>query len=193
MCTFFYILIQTGPAFFYHSSGKRRESRKKMNTYQFIASQYPFKEIKNQKIILLSKNEAQKRNLPLSEGTITFETSNPDEKNILFFDTENKKNTLQILPDRPERYAAPYTEKKFVSKLVWTYSPELAEELLAFIREHMEETGALEVDLWAIWTGKTQSSTMRMVSLEDLSLETIKKIVSNKTPQAPEGLIITKE
>lgn len=164
-----------------------------MNTYQFIASQYPFKEIKNQKIILLSKNEAQKRNLPLSEGTITFETSNPDEKNILFFDTENKKNTLQILPDRPERYAAPYTEKKFVSKLVWTYSPELAEELLAFIREHMEETGALEVDLWAIWTGKTQSSTMRMVSLEDLSLETIKKIVSNKTPQAPEGLIITKE
>ena len=164
-----------------------------MNTYQFVASHYPFKEMKNQNIVLLSQNEVTEKKIPVGEGAVTFETEDPTEKNILFFDTEKQKNSLEILPDNPKLYDSSYTEKKFISKLSWTYTAELARHLLAFIREHMEETNATEVELWDIWIGDTQSSSMRVVSLEEVSLDMIKEVVGKESFQTPEGLIITKE
>lgn len=164
-----------------------------MNSYHFIASQYPLKEMKNQNISFISKNEVNKRRISAGDVQVTFETPDPEEKNILFFQKEEEDGSLQILPDDPLLYGHHYTEKKYVSKINISFTPILAKHLLAYIREHMEETGANEVELWDIWMGDTQSSTMRMCSLAEVTIDMIGELLGKQSFQKPEGLIITKE
>lgn len=149
--------------------------------------------MKNQNIEFLSKSDVSKRNIAAGNVQVTFETNDPDEKSILFFKDEEEENSLQILPDDPLLYARHYTEKQYVSKINLTFTPLLAKHLLAYIREHMEETGAAEVELWDIWMGDTQSSTMRVISLSEVTVDMIRELLGKQSFQKPEGLIITQD
>jgi len=164
-----------------------------MSTYRFIASRHPLKELSNPHVTLLSYQDLKERKIPVGKVSTTFETSDPHEKNFLYFDSDNQIHDLEIRPDDPELYARPYTEKQHISQIRWRYNPERAEVLIDYIREHMKESGADEVELWSIWTEDTPSATMRPISLSDLTLEVIDDLFGKEEIDSPEGLIITNE
>lgn len=165
-----------------------------MQCYQFIASSYPLKELNSKQLVLLSSREVQERNLTAGEISETFSTTDPNEKNFLYFGGSDEANDeLEITPDDPTIYARTYTEKAFVSKIQGAYSSEMADQLIRYIREHIEETRAFEVELWTIHTNDTQSAKMKTTYIGDLTTESIESLLACRTMDSPEGLIISAE
>lgn len=164
-----------------------------MQSYQFIASSYPLQELSNSHLVLLSSREIEENKIPAGDVSETFPTTDPDEKNFLYFGggLDDSDEGLEILPDEPGRYAHTYTEKPFISEVKWQYSNENAKHLIAYIREHMEETGAVEVEVWNIRTDDTQTAKIKTCSINDVSIEMMQLLLGNNHFESPEGLIIT--
>jgi|SRR5699024_10515284 len=164
-----------------------------MQSYQFIASSYPLQELSNSHLVLLSSREIEENKIPAGDVSETFPTTDPDEKNFLYFGRklDDSEDQLEIVPDDSARYGSLYTEKKFVSEIKWQYSDENAKHLIAYIREHMEETGAVEVEVWNIRTDDTQTAKIKTCSINDVSIEAMQMLLGNNHFESPEGLIIT--
>ena len=163
-----------------------------MSSYHFIASHYPLEKITSANVALLSLKEIQERKIAIEQTTETFKTSDPTEKNLLYFEKESPSTDFEILSDNPEKYAHLYTEKKYISKINWDYHPSGVDQLMTYIQDHMIQYESKEIELWAIPTEDADAATMRFKSIEEVTKKDIEKLYADPISNSPKGLIITR-
>lgn len=161
-----------------------------MNTYQFIASHHSLKEKGTSNVTLLSYQEVKEQNIPASKLTETFKTTDPTEKNLLYFSSNTEKD-FEVIPDNPKLFAAFYTEKKYISKISWIFSLERAKKLLEYIKDHFNETKSEEVELWSIPEKIRNSAKIRTLSLDEVSLQDMEDLFGEDPIESPKGIVIT--
>ncbi len=158
-----------------------------MSALLFMASDVPFAERRNPHEKLLSINEALALGIAdipdfmLEKG---FDSNQPDV--ILYTDREIKINPqtneiedgnfaddFAIYPFLPQEYFGIYTKKSFCAHLEWNRcTGERAENVIAYMREHMQKTDELEV--WRVWLDDTQ---MPMLHEKKLLLSELTAVV----------------
>ncbi len=149
-----------------------------MSELLFMASDVPFAERRNPHERLLSVNEATALGLTdipdfmLEEG---FDRNHPDV--ILYTDREIEINPqmneiedgdfaddFAIYPFLPQEYFGIHTKKVFCASLEWNrYTKERAENVIAYIGEHLQKTDELE--FWRVWLDDAQMPTFRKKEL----------------------------
>ena len=161
-----------------------------MSIYQFLASDDPLKTIKNQKIELLSIEEAEARGLSMPNWYSKDMNIDRNKKIVLFAPDEECLHELVISEDNGSLYAKQYSNKLYHSTLQWRYSEKRAEQLKEYILEHLM-TGS-EIELWNIWLDQNLEPTIRRCQINSLTAAIIKETVQQDPYQKPCCLIICK-
>ena len=162
-----------------------------MSLLQFIASDEPLKNVENPYIKWISINQAIKNGYKVREELL----ENPkldkdDEKMLMFCDSMEHFEELEIIKQETSRYTEQYTKKKYCSEITWRYTDKRAKQLLEYIHNHLK--GSNEIELWRIWMDDNSTPTIYKVVEEELRLKHIKKIFKQDGFNIPECVIITK-
>ncbi len=124
-----------------------------MSLYQFLASSKPIKEKINPYIEHLSVNDMIARGMEVPFNLVNH-TINPDEKIILWCDTEEHMDEIEILRQEEMPYpdVEKFTNKPNIATLSWRYTDARAEELIQYLKEALSSDSELfELELWQIW------------------------------------------
>jgi hypothetical protein len=121
-----------------------------MSLYQFLASNEPIKEKLNPYIEHLSVNDMIARGMEVPFNLINH-TINPNDKIVLWCDTEDHMDEIQILRQEEMPYpdVEKFTNKPHIATLSWRYTDARAEVLIQYLKEALAD--AQELELWQIW------------------------------------------
>lgn len=162
-----------------------------MSALLFMASDVPFAERRNPHEKLLSVNEALElgiADIPDFMLEEDFDRNQPDV--ILYMDREieinpqtneiedgNFADDFAIFPFLPQEMFGIHMEKPFCASLEWNrYTEERAENVIAYIREHLQKTEELEI--WHVWLDDAQMPVFRKkgLLLSELTAEVLQEI-----------------
>ncbi len=124
-----------------------------MSLYQFLASNKPLQEKINPYIEHLSVNDMIARGMEVPFNLVNH-TIDPDEKIVLWCDTEEHMDEIQILNEKESPYpdVEKFTNKPYIATLSWRYTDERAEALIQYFKEALADNDTLdELELWQIW------------------------------------------
>lgn len=164
-----------------------------MSQIFYLASDYPLAKIENPHYKMLSVNEALAigmENIP--EFMLAPEFNHDQPGVLLWSDTETtidtERNTVDDggldddfsileLDDATEDI---FTQKQYRVYIEWNYSRGRAERIIAYIRNHLEQAGDLE--LWQAWLGDGANTRIVKYSMriDELTPEVMKEIDSLK-------------
>lgn len=161
-----------------------------MSIYQFLASDMPLKDVHNPNIELISLNEMFKRNLDVPEILLNNKDIDWNEKIALICESEELLHEIEIRKDNPRGYAHPHTSKKYISEITFRYTNTRADQLISYIREHLLLSDVVEI--WSIWLDDKNEAILETKSLNDLSVEDIRKVLGEGYYEAPRCLTIEK-
>lgn len=163
-----------------------------MSLLQFIASDVPLKNIENPYIKWMSINQAIKNGYKVEEELIENPKVDKDDESMLMFcDSMEHFEELEIIEKRTFRHNEYYTKKKYCSEITWRYTDQRAKKLLEYIHDHLKESN--EIELWRIWIDDNSTPIIYKVTENELRLKHIKKIFKQDVFDIPECMIITKE
>ena len=149
-----------------------------MSLYQFLASNEPIKEKINPYIEHLSVNDMIERGMEVPFNLVNH-TINPDEKIILWCDTEEHMDEIQILHQEEMPYpdVEKFTNKPYIATLSWRYTDMRAEELIQYLKEALSgDSELVELELWQIWLADSiDGLKVHEFNLNDLSVSVLRE------------------
>jgi len=160
-----------------------------VTAYQFLASNAPLKEVKNEKVEIISAKEAIKRKIEINLDWLNSEDLESDEKIILIAQSEDDLDEIEITVDVDGNFLN-YTKKLYTASLSWHYSENRALELINYIKEHLNEV--TEIELWEIWADEITEPLIKRCSLSSLSTKDIEDIFGQEGFEVPKCLIVEK-
>lgn len=131
-----------------------------MSALLFLASDRPFKELLNPHEKSISINEAIALGIEIPDYASGLDRDKPILLYMdrdLHFNTKTKEpedgnfdDNFSIRPFPPEEVFGIHTEKPYCAKLEWhRYTEGRAENILIYIREHLQSADELEI--WHVW------------------------------------------
>ena len=154
-----------------------------MSVCNFFASDAILEDVRNEKVWLLSVKEAKERGiLPTQKGILSNEQliskiDENEEGTILYFEKKEDLGEIDIFSVAEDVFYSDcinYTQKKYCSSLNWTYTEKRAEQLIVYIKKHLEKTK--EIELWEIWLGEKEKPDVKCCKLSELDTKKIKNI-----------------
>ena len=162
-----------------------------MSQILYIASDYPLAKIENPHYKMLSVNEALAigmENIP--EFMLAPEFNHDQPGVLLWSDTEitidTERNTIDdggldddfSILESDDAAEDIFTQKQYRVYIEWNYSRGRAERIIAYIRNHLEQAGDLE--LWQAWLGDGANTRIVRYSMriDELTPEVMKEIDS---------------
>ncbi|MCD8502162.1 MAG: hypothetical protein LRY71_11335 [Bacillaceae bacterium] len=163
-----------------------------MSIFQFLASDKQLHERKNPYIEYISINEALKRNVEMPSFILEDTDVDKDEKNIMYCDSEEHLNELEINHDLyySVEYAQEYTDKPFVSELQWRYTKARAQQLIDYLVDQLQHVD--EIEVWSIWLDEQEPAMIRTVLAAELKVSNLDFLDGTKGFLRPECLIVKK-
>ncbi|WP_233004532.1 hypothetical protein [Exiguobacterium aurantiacum] len=145
-----------------------------MSEFQFITSDYPLKEVENPYIEFLSINEAIKRGVVLPDMLTDDEDLDRDEKILMNVEAEEHLDEIEIKRDLYYEVAnvEAYSSKAHVVELRWRYSDTRAEQLIAYITDHLKT--AEEVEIWKVWVDEQTEPSVQSIKLDELTIDALR-------------------
>ncbi|MGE9213711.1 hypothetical protein [Exiguobacterium aurantiacum] len=145
-----------------------------MSEFQFITSDYPLKEVENPYIEFLSINEAIKRGVVLPDMLTDDEDLDRDEKILMNVEAEEHLDEIEIKRDLYYEVAnvEAYSSKAHVVELRWRYSDTRAEQLIAYITDHLKT--AEEVEIWKVWVDEQTEPSVQSIKLDALTIDALR-------------------
>ena len=121
-----------------------------MSALIYLASDSPLKSIEYQQEKWLSINEALALGIQVPDYVLSIEGLDRDKPYCVC--QADSDDDLSIFPI--EKSEDLFTTKTYCSKLEWGfYTPERAERVIDYIKEHLEHTA--EMEIWHIWLGSS--------------------------------------
>lgn len=161
-----------------------------MSLYQFLASDSKLLEVKNPHIKIMSINEALSSGLHVDESLLNNDIDRNDKSVIMYCDSEEHLYEVEIRKEESPCYAEYYSTKKYYSILSWRYSKNRAEQLIEYIKQHLDK--ASNIELWNIWMDEAKKPKVYYCKIDDLTVENIRSIWGQGGFETPECLIIEK-
>ena len=159
-----------------------------MSLYQFLASSKPLKEKINPYIEHLSVNDMIARGMEVPFNLINH-TINPDDKIILWCDTEEHMEEIQILHQKESPYpdVEKFTNKPYIATLTWRYSDARAEELIHYLKEVLSgDSAPQELELWQIWLADSiDGLKVHELRINDLTIAVLREHFGNNHFEHP--------
>lgn len=164
-----------------------------MSVFQFLASEKRLNEIKNPYIEYISLNDALKRNVEIPSFIMEDTDTDKDEKNILYCDSEEHLDELEINHDLyyPPEYAKEYSSKSFFSELQWRYTNARAQQLVDYIIDQLQYVD--EIEIWSIWLDEREPANITTTHVNDLSIVDLSFLDMRKGFERPACLVVKKE
>ncbi len=145
-----------------------------MSVCDFFASDAILEDVRNEKVWLLSVKEAKERGISLNQKLISNIDENKEET-ILYFKKREDLGEIEISSAKAfYNDCKNYTKKEYCSVLQWDYTKERAEQLIVYIKKHLEKTK--EIELWKIWLGEKEKPDVKCCKLSELDTKKIKNI-----------------
>lgn len=145
-----------------------------MSVCDFFASDAILEDVRNEKVWLLSVKEAKERGISLNQKLISNIDENKEET-ILYFKKREDLGEIEISSTKAfYNDCRNYTKKEYCSVLQWDYTEKRAEQLIAYIKKHLEKTK--EIELWKIWLGEKEKPDVKCCKLSELDTKKIKNI-----------------
>ncbi|MCL1925334.1 MAG: hypothetical protein FWF50_07110 [Defluviitaleaceae bacterium] len=150
-----------------------------MSLMIFLASDFPLKDVENQKLQFLSIREVKALGqlLPSYVSEDFLKNHNQDEKIILTAQSEEDFGELEI--GMPYYLTEDYTKKPYTKEIRMVYTEERARQLIEYIKEHLQEANYLE--FWSVWINsieyaqKTHKQHLSIQNLDGFMIEEILK------------------
>jgi hypothetical protein len=167
-----------------------------MSVFTYIASHYPFKEVENPHVKLLSVNQAVKMGIKVRDFLLE-PSFDRDKPNVILW-VDDKKNFGEIsikAVSRDDLVYDIYSEKKYLAQLEWEYTECRAKKLIEYIKEHLIEDD--EIELWNTWLGidsnglKPQTK-IHHIPIEQLTCSDLEKLFNKDTFDFPECIVVSK-
>ena len=159
-----------------------------MSLYQFLASNEPIKEKLNPYIEHLSVNDMIARGMEVPFNLINH-TINPDDKIVLWCDTEEHMDEIQILLQEENPYpdVVKFTNKPYIATLSWRYSDARAEALIQYLKEALSGDNApQELELWQIWLADSiDGLKVHEFRIDDLTVAVLREHFGNNHFEHP--------
>ena len=160
-----------------------------MSSFFFLASDTPFKKLINPHEKIISINEALVLGVEIPDYALNMDLDR-DKPLLLYMDREIKYHTdtkeieddnfdddFSIRPFPPENVFGIHTEKPYCAKLEWhRYTEGRAENILTYIREHLQT--ADELELWHVWLDDAETPVFKRKSyrLSELTTTILKEL-----------------
>lgn len=146
-----------------------------MSVYQFLASDVMLENVKNEKVMFFSVKQALERGITLNKKLI----ANIDENKkdvVMYFEKKEDLGEISISLEMEDMkiYSDDYTNKKYRCSLSWDYTEQRAEQLINYIKHHLEKTK--EIELWKIWLGEKEKPNIECCKLCELDNKKIEMI-----------------
>lgn len=163
-----------------------------MSLFQFLASDKLLKEVSNPYMVLISINEAIKRNLEVPALILKNNKIDKDEKIILACDSEEHLDKLEIKRDMyySDEYAQEYSQKPYYAQLQWRFTKSRAAQLYDYLMDQLKKVE--EIEIWSIWLDDYAPANVKKVDIKDLKLKDLSVLDCSKGYVGPQCLIITK-
>ena len=143
-----------------------------MSSLFFLASDTPFKKLLNPHEKIISINEALTLGVEIPDYALNMDLAR-DKPILLYMDREikchpdtneiedgNFDDDFSIRPFSPEKVFGIHTEKNYCAKLEWhRYTEGRAENIIAYIREHLQT--ANELELWHVWLDDAETPVFK--------------------------------
>lgn len=159
-----------------------------MSLYQFLASNEPIKEKLNPYIEHLSVNDMISRGMEVPFNLINH-SINPDDKIVLWCDTEEHMDEIQILLQEENPYpdVEKFTNKPYIATLSWRYSDARAEALIQYLKEALSGDNApQELELWQIWLADSiDGLKVHEFRIHDLTVAVLREHFGNSQFEHP--------
>lgn len=156
-----------------------------MSLYQFLASNEPIKEKINPYIEHLSVNDMIARGMEVPFN-LRNHTINPDDKIVLWCDTEEHMDEIQILLQEENPYpdVEKFTHKPYIATLSWRYTDARAEALIQYLKEALSD--AQELELWQIWLADSiDGLKVHEFRIDDLTVAVLREHLGNNHFEHP--------
>lgn len=162
-----------------------------MSEFQFITSNHPLKEVENPYIEFLSINEAIKKGVVLPDMLTDDEDLDRDEKILMNVEAEEHLDEIEIKRDLYYDVAnvEAYSSKPHVVELRWRYSDARAEQLIAYITDHLKT--AEEVEIWKVWVDEQTEPSVKSITRDELTIDAL-RFLGDIGFERPECLRVTK-
>lgn len=162
-----------------------------MSEFQFITSDHPLKEVENPYVEFLSINEAIKRGVVLPDMLTDDEDLDRDEKILMNVEAEEHLDEIEIKRDLYYDVAnvEAYSSKPHVVELRWRYSDTRAEQLVAYITDHLKT--AEEVEIWKVWGDELTEPSVKSITRDELTIDAL-RFLGDVGFEQPECLRVTK-
>ncbi len=158
-----------------------------MSVYNFFASNAVLESVINEKVFFFSFNEALERGIK-----IPWNIADKDKKNtILYVKNREDLDEIEISPGHMIDDENNYTKMKYRASLHWVYTEKRAEQLLDYIKQHLQKTN--EIELWKIWLGEKEKPDIICCKLCDLDNKKIKSIFGKNGFKKPLCLKVIKD
>jgi len=156
-----------------------------MSYATFLASDIPMPDMENPHQQFLSVNEALMKGMELSNIVLDSTTIDRDKPGvILWVDSENNLGEITIKGTKQPYYFTddfgnpPDTDLPCFSSLEWKHSEERANELIKYIRKHLETAAVLEI--WHYWIGCGRDISKGMkkhrITINELATDILEKL-----------------
>ncbi|WP_343209800.1 hypothetical protein [Anaerolentibacter hominis] len=165
-----------------------------MSAYTFFASEYPLTAVPNPYLESFSINDMLAHNMEIPDflkESDLFKTIDRNMTIMVRYKTEDGADEINIYLTEPGPQTAYYTSKKYIACLEWKYSERRAEELLDYIREHLQE--ADELELWSIYLEDHDTPELLKYTLDDLTIEPLRLMFQDSRYTRPRCLRVRKE
>lgn len=164
----------------------------KMTLFQFLAGDKLLKEVKNPYVKFISINEALKRNIEVADFIINDRKINKDEKIIMFCDSEEYLDEIEINHDMyySPKYAKEYSKKKYFSELQWRYTKVRAKQLIDYLNEQLKNSD--EIEIWSIWLEEHESPSIKSINANELRIADLAFLDTINGYEKPKCLIVKK-
>ncbi|ABR55307.1 hypothetical protein Mevan_1411 [Methanococcus vannielii SB] len=163
-----------------------------MSLFQFLASDNPLDELDNPFKEVISINEALEKKIKIADFILNDTKINRNEKNILFFESEDYLGELKITNNTyySIEYCKKYSKKQYFAELKFHYTKLRAEHLFKYIANQIN--AVIEIEVWNIWLNDDRLKTTKTVNINELKLTDLAFLDSVNGYNGPECLIIQK-
>lgn len=163
-----------------------------MSLFQFLASDKLLEEVKNPYVEFISINEALKRNIEVSDLFMNDTKIDKDEKIILFCDSEEHLEEIEINHDMyySSEYAKEYSKKQYFSELQWRFTEVRAKQLVDYLNEQLKKLD--EIEIWSIWLEEHKLASIKSINASELSITDLAFLDTSSGYEKPICLIIKK-